>query len=499
MNRLIIRNVLFILLLAIFAYSENRTTPVVEPLYRTPITAQTYSGNFTYNPLRHAGHYIGHLDEENTPFSITLGAEGMPDSISALMAPYLSVSKPDKNFFDIYYAPMIISNTTLSPTNEISQNLHRFGLGIAFQTDDGFFRMSFNGEGYAGSSTFSNNDEERLILGVEEFGINFGWRIEDMLTLNISTMANGFMDTLTQVSSGTDKDRFSQITLPQVNIGAYITNDDLPYRMGFDIGYGRKHFVYSTTNPGLLRSDPTSGNIENADAVVTDSLSWDMMHQGDIHIAEKALIQPSIHLAQTLAWNKRMNPGEDNYPFNYNGEVAGSQWSEFNFTLGGGLSFSYLEFINYWLEFDRTSFNATEATVGIDMNGNTHTAAYNRFATGTTFSPSALPNVDFNGVALNFDLSFARTYQRTSEYSSYQYHVNNNTSHTQDGRYTLDINGVNGAYVFNDFTLGIRSSFIDNTLGLDLLLGVLKETSYNVTDESDIYLGVNLTYNLTKK
>lgn len=477
---------------------ERRTTPRIEPLDQQPITLQRYSGSYSYNPLRYGGLYIGHLYEKNPLFSASMGYRTKPDSVHSILFPYLTSNRPDKNYFSFYYGPNFITdNFSQFYTQKLA--LHQFGIGFAVQTDDGFFRFAIDGDAYAGNVKFegsSNDDDKRLVLGVENFGVAFSWNPENIVAIVLSAHANGFIDTLT-VTGANIEDRFSEVMLPLTKLGVYVNSEDVPYRMGLDLGYGRRHFVYSTTNPGNVNGQdlqgPGNNSSENADAIVTDSLTWKMQHQGDIKAGEHILIQPSITLGQDLAWKKRMIPGTDNYPFVYDGEILNHNWDEREFFFGGGINLHFDDFVGLWFEFDRTSFNGQEAQFGVNMSGRAHEQSYNRIGLGTTFSAHNLPNVDFKGTTVDLDVSFAQTAQRSADYNSHQFHINENSNGSQVDRYQLLL----GNYVFNDFTLGLRSTFKDDMLGLAFKMAFIKETTNAI--ESDAVIGFDFTYNLTTR
>ncbi len=489
---------------------------------------RTISSNKTYNALSRAGMPVGLIDIHNKLVSFEMGICGQKVATSddstvikdvALTLPRFTVGAPGRVAFTGNYGiiPMrMLSGDSLT----LYMPQHRFGIALAAQAPDGVFRVGFNLDGFGGKSAYEERqDSGRAILGAENIGLSFGTAPHKYFSMDLGVYTSGYIDTLfgtkTEKKDGEEKmirqERIAEIELPRVTTNIRV-GDTSAVNMGtLDFTYGKKHFVYAVRNglksmPAVNDEDP---QLPNLDPIITDSIRWnfvDRLHF--IPVEEKVEVNPSFSFGYMHNRYKRMNPGKDNQPMDYNGEDTDKRWETSSFRFGFGLDLLFANCIDYWNEYDRSNMklNLTGKKLAEMADFTEKKKDFNRYATGAELAFHNIPPMNFpESGELFFNLSF-QTLQESGLYDGYgtaQYkHLEMIGTDTQIERYTPWV-GIQEMVTTNDFTIGMRGSFNYQLFELGGRIHFLKQTTTN-PDKSDPVLngpkyGFRFVYNLTEK
>jgi hypothetical protein len=472
---------------------------------------RTITDAYKYNSFHHAGLELGKLDLNKDTFNGTLGLRTISAATSddefgsnTFILPSILIGTPDAVFFNIYYAidPVYKDFSDVKTSSYVS----RFGAGFGTQNEDKTFRIGFNLNAFGGGTKSDDTDDKRFLLGVEEVGITVGSKPIDALTLSFAAYANGLFDNL-ESNNDNLEESFSEVTFPRLTFSATVDEENLPYKTAFSFGYARKNFVYSSQGGGkdfhniAQGRNPENGTAFEADAIVTDSIRFDWTNIGDIPVTELISLQPALKFGYIHNSNQQMTPGGDNIPMNYGKEVKGYDWKSGSFNFGIGIGASFNKFLAYWLEYGRAN-QKLELGNSLDQNDIAKNDGYNRFTTGLTFELHNLPNFNYlDGTGkLFFDMSLLVLNENgiyNDFYGSKPFqHLTEPEASTQLYRYQ-PWNSFANEIKTTEFTLGIRSSFLDEKLRPAFNIGFLNQTHTIINENgSSKFGGVNLNFDI---
>ncbi len=489
---------------------------------------RTITSEATYNSLDHGGMAAGMLSKPMYPVMLNFGFAGQGlasegDSVKGsnglFSLPVVTIGTPEQIAFRAYYGltPLKFTNEPNDSTT-LSMPFHRLGINFASQREDKVFRFGLNFDMFVGKVGYEEtSDSGRAVLGAEKIGFTFGSTPHELISFDLGISASGYIDSL----FGTEKDaegemyrqeRIAEIVLPNAELAVNFGSPEYPVLSSFSFNYARKNYVYAVRNGGLwaygISNEPEENQPPNADPIVTDSIGWNWKNRIHIEaVPEKLKVNPSFELGYWHNRYKRMRPGADNHPFSskYKGEATGYRWETSSFKFGFGLDFELFNFVDYWIEYGH-------ANVKLDMTGDadiykTHENkedGFNRFATGFELGFHNIPSIGYSESGeLFFSASFLHLQEtglNNSYYGSSQYeHFNEITTDTQAWKYT-PWNGIEHRVRTNDFTLGLRATFSNNTIETVARIHFLDQIHFGTMDDlTGNRFQFDIIYNLTEK
>lgn len=458
-----------------------------------------FTEKHNYNSFNHAGLQSGKLDIERFPFTASLSGRLYSSDNDTIVCknknfllPTFDLGTPYSKVFSGYYhlQPKSIQGDTLKIVD------HHFGLAFATQTDDKTFRFGFDFGGAAGNESYKlESDAKRIYRSLDNFEIMMGSKPSDFVTLSIAGGADAVFDSL---NFDDLSDRFFEITLPRITFATDLGDSTVPYRSSFAFTYGRKNFVYSTTNPGSMKTDDGDKEL-NADPVISDSTNWHWMNMWDIDVADDFQIHPAFDLGFMHNRHKRMHAGSKNHPFAYDGEADGYSWEEKSFVWGLGTSFRIVQFIDLFTEFSRNSLT-------LDLTGENMTDSvrdndgYNRLMTGFSLGFHDIDGVDFSGNKLFLDFSFLLLNENGlyNQYYGKEHFDNIHKAQTlsQSFRYLPTLT-YNNEFKTNRIAFGIRGIFKKGQVETDLNVAFLNQTASSLlNDDTEKSKGFELNFDI---
>lgn len=503
---------------------------------------RTLTHEMNYNSLTHSGMAVGVLETQASPATIGLTFESQnlaTDNDSSeikntsFFIPSVTVGTPEHVAFSIYYGITPLSAyglpndySTHKDSLTLTLPMNRFGLSIATQNEDKTFRFAFNADAFGGKSDYDEtSDSGRAILGVEEVGFSMGSAPHELFSFDIGGYASGFMDSLFGTTligeEQIQQERMAELVLPRIELSMNFGDTAYPVQSSFAHTYAKKHFVYATADREHVIETGVIGpgdTVVNHDPIVTDSIGWNWKTRVHLDaVEEKFQVNPSFELGFMHNRNKRMNPGADNHPLDYNDENIGHKWETSSFRFGFGLDFLVFNFFDYWVEYGHSNMKldnigdslAQDVEKWEDSTGlKVEDQKFNRFATGMEMGIHKIPNINFSETGeLFFSLSFL-TQQESgidrSYYGSKQYeHFNAIAPQTQDWRYAPH-EGLTHRVKTNDFTLGLRGTFMNRSMEALGRVHFLNQTHSFGEGIDDIKLSgprfqLSFIYNLVEK
>ncbi len=486
----------------------------------------TVSSSFTditgYNTWDHARIPLGIFEKQKAVTTLNFGYRRVKftdinnmDStriFNGILAPYIRVGQPGVVFLDMFYT---INPTEINDDGEYpNMPLHRFGLSIMGQIEDGRFQVGICGQGYYGREEWSENGNKRILMGGDEVGLFIGFKLHEAVLLNVFGHAAGYVDTLfLEEDQELPQERFSWLQLPEINIALDIGMDDLPYRANMSYTYSHNNFVY-TQKPFIFNIENTQHPITeynegaDADPIVSDSIAWHMQHLWNIRINDILRFDPAVQLGYWHSRYKHMKPNGDNYPINYDGDQSGYEWDTKSFRFGIGSSWWMKEITTIWLEY---SFN----TLTLDVTGDKlsaykdevpDTKGYSRFGVGFTTNFNEIPALgmpDAAGLYFTFGFLFMKDNDLTSPYRSqafkHMYPMFNNSAsdlNVELNRYR-PWEVIKNQLTTTNISFCIGATFLDNAFETALHFGILRQQYTAGRDEEykGFEFGLDLIYN----
>ena len=491
----------------------------------------TVSTSFTdkniYNTFSHASNPIGIFETEDDRLSFAIGHRYLgwenksnPDSsrfVNSFLIPRILVGAPDKMYLGLNYS--------LNPTSradefeKLSMPYNSFGLFLVGQTEDGRFQFGIKGQGYYGREKTDLYDSTRIAMGVDEVGVCLGSRLHEMVQLNCYAHAAGLFDSMfTESTIVIDNDtiqwpqeRFSWLQLPQIDVSIDVGMDDFPYMSNFCFTYARHNFVYTLKADGVQPGNSyfhqvagyNSEQWADADPIVTDSIGWHWQNLWDIRINEFFGLNPGLQFGFWHNRCKRMEPGSDNHPINYDGEKKGYTWETKSFQFGIGNTFLLQEFARIWFEYSR-------ANLGLDITGNQITAeepkksGYNRIGFGFTTDIDKLPFINMPesaGLFFTFGFLFLQENELYTTYRlepfRYMYDIGIQTQLFRYQPWEVMKNELKTSNV----SFGVGASFLNKIFETGVHLGILRQEYTKGRDEQfkGLEFGIDLKYTILSK
>ncbi len=510
-----------------FAQFNEAQSPSSSRVKDLSTVSTSFTDKNNYNTFSHASNPIGIFETEDALLSFAIGHRYLGwknksnlDSsrlANSFIIPRILVGASDKIYLGLNYSLNPTSRT--DEYEKLSMPYNRFGLFLIGQTEDGRFQFGIKGQGYYGKEESNQYDSSRIIMGVDEVGVCLGSKLHEIVQLNFYAHAAGFFDSLfTKDSAYIDtiwqqwpQERFAWLQLPQIDVSIDLGMDDFPYMSNFCFTYARHNFVYTlkANNVWLPNSNfhQIAGNNNeqwsDADPIVTDSIGWHWQNLWDIKINEIFGLNPALQFGYWHNRCKRMEPGSDNHPINYDGEKKGYTWETKSFRFGLGNTFLLQEFAKIWFEY-------SHATLKLDITGNQITAeepkksGYNRIGFGFTTDIDKLPFLNMpESVELFF--TFGLLFLQENElYTTYR---------LEPFRYMYDIGIQTQLYRYqpwevmknelktSNVSFGLGASFLDKIFETGVHLGILRQEYTKGRDEKfkGLEFGIDLKYNILSK
>lgn len=507
-------------ILAQFNESKGPSSSRVKDL-STVSTSFTDKNN--YNTFSHATNPIGIFETEDGLLSFSIGHRYLgwknkanTDSshlVNSFIIPQILVGATDKIYLGLNYS--------LNPTSradefeKISMPFSSFGLFLVGQTEDGRFQFGIKGQGYYRREKTDLYDSARIAMGVDEVGVCLGSRLHEIVQINFYGHAAGFVDSLfTEDEFFIDgemqqwpQERFAWLQLPQIDVSIDVGKDDFPYMSNFCFTYARHNFVYTQKANDMTTFHQVAGynpqQWADADPIVTDSIGWHWQNLWDVRINEILGLKPGLQFGYWHNRCKRMKPGTDNHPINYDGEKKGYTWETKSFQFGLGNSFLFKEYAKVWFEYSR-------ANLGLDITGDLITAkepkksGYNRLGLGFTTYINKVPFLNMaESVELLFSFGFLFL-QENELYTNYR---------LEPFRYLYDVGVETQLYRYqpwevmknklktSNVSFGLGASFLNSLFETGVHLGILRQSYIKGRDEQfkGFEFGIDVKYNIQSK
>ena len=510
----------------VFAQFNESRGPVSTNAKNLSTVSTSFTDKNNYNTFSHSANPIGIFETEDALLNFKVGHRYLgwnnssnPDSsqlVNGFIIPQILVGAPDKIYLGLNYS---INPTSRSNEFEkITMAYNSFGMFLIGQTEEGRLQFGVKGKGYYGNERTVLFDSSRTILGVDEVGVCLGSKLHEAVQINFYAHAAGFFDSLFTKDRYPDptsndsiqwpQERFAWLQLPQIDFSIDIGMKDFPYLSNFCFTYARNNFVYTlkANNVWLPNSNfhQIAGNNDaqwsDADPIVTDSIGWHWQNLWEIRINKTFGLNPALHLGYWHNRCKRMKPGTDNHPINYDGEKTGYTWENESFQFGIGNVFLLEKFAKIWFEYSR-------ANLGLEITGNQIAAdepekrGYNRIGTGFITQIDALPFINMpKSVELFFTFGFLFM-QENALYSIYKFEpfrfMYNIGVETQLYRYQ-PWEEMKTELKTSNVSFGLGASFMNKMFEVGVHLGILRQEYTKVRDEKykGLESGIDLKYNI---
>lgn len=505
----------------VFAQFNEARGPVSTSVKNLSSASTSFTDKNNYNTFSHSTNPIGIFETEDAPLSFIVGHRYLgwknssnPDSsqlVNGFIIPQILVGAPDKIYLGLNYS--INPTSRYNEYEKLTMAYNRFGVFLIGQTEEGIFQFGIKGQGYYGNERTDLFDSSRTILGVDEVGVCIGSKLHDVVQINFYAHAAGFFDSLFTEEKLNDsiqwpQERFSWLQLPQIDFAIDIGMKDFPYLSNFCFTYARNNFVYTLkanwvqppNSPFHQIAGYNNDQWADADPIVTDSIGWHWQNLWDIKLNKTFGLNPALHFGYWHNRCKRMKPGSDNHPINYDGEKKGYTWETESFQFGLGNAFLFQKFAKIWFEYSR-------ATLGLEITGNQIAAdepkkqGYNRIGTGFITHIDALPFLNMpKSVELFFSFGFLYI-QENALYSTYKLEpfrfMYNIGVETQLYRYQPWEEMKNELKTSN-VSFGIGASFMNKMFEVGAHLGILRQEYTKERDEKykGLESGIDLKYNI---
>jgi hypothetical protein len=306
-----------------------------------------------YNSYDMAGSPLG-LFETGTPrFGVDAGYRSYrlgDESGHYLSVPVISMGQPGRTCTRLYYGPDIVSHK--NNQNEVSLPLQRFGLIIATQATDAFFRTSILFDGYIGGQGWKNGDSSRAIMGVENLRLDLGSQLHPLVRIGFFVNFAGGIDTLhvPGMDSEQRSDRAGWVLLPEFGGNIDFGGEDIPVRSVLAVSYALSRFVY-TSKPTGLPSIPQVDSLGNAHTVMNDSLRIAWLAQGEISVGGGYVLKPGLLFGISSNAGKMRIPHEENNPLQPGQVVPDAGYRLSGIYLGAGTGFQAREYAGLHIEY----------------------------------------------------------------------------------------------------------------------------------------------------
>ncbi len=518
-------------------YYEDRF-PTETGARRLSSISSSFTNSDGYNTWDHAQIPLGIFEYQKAMTTLNLGYRRLKwkdvanfDStrvFNGIIMPAIRVGAPGKVFLDLHYSINPISITDYKETP--SMLLNRFALTVIGQVEDGRFQIGMTGQGYIGKEEWDANSNERILMGGDNVGLFLGFKLHEVVLLNVFGHTAGYIDTLYMgkvdgVEYNYPQERFSWFQMPEINVAMDIGKEDMPYMSNMSITYSHNNFVYTgkkDENTPMFEDYYDTLNNQNAlseyneggdiDPIVSDSIAWHMQHLWNIEVNDILCFDPAVQLGYWHSRYKHMEPNGDNYPVNYDGERPGWEWDTKSFRFGLGGTWWMREITKIWVEYSYNSLKLEVTGDKLDRFKDEvpRNNGYSRLGLGFTTNFDEIPRLGMPesvGLFFTFGFLFMQDNLLTGPYGSKPFHrmypIYDNTVEGLVTDLAVELNRYQPWEVIKHqlntmhIGFGIGATFLDNAFETSFHFGILNQRF--TTDPKDEYkgfeFGIDLIYN----
>jgi hypothetical protein len=293
-----------------------------------------------YNSYHLGGSPVGLFDIGSGRLSAEAryGYYGLGDETGHyLSGQTVRMGQPDRSYFELFYGPDILSHkNTGNDANAASLTLHRFGLTMATQTTDGFFRSALSAEGYIGGQEWERGDDRRAQMGFERIRLDMGSQVHPYLRVAFFFNLTLHLDTL-YTPNNVQEDRSSQMNLPEFGGNIDIGAPEIPVRANLSVTCALSRFVY--TYKGAAAGHPPVDPRGNANPIMNDSLRITLLAQGTFGINDDFTLMPGLLIGYYGLNGEMRVPHVENAPLQPGDPISGTAYSLSGIYLGAGTGF----------------------------------------------------------------------------------------------------------------------------------------------------------------
>ncbi len=530
-------------LISASSYNEDRF-PTDVSVKRLSTVSSSFTDITGYNTWDHARIPLGIFEKQEAMTTLNLGYRRLSwknannfDStriFNGIIAPTIRVGAPGKVYCDLYYNINPISYTDSivgDGPRTVDMPLNRFGLNMIGQVEDGRFQIGITGMGYMGKEGWDENGNKRILMGGKNVGLFLGFKLHEVVLLNIFGHTSGYIDTLFLGKVNNQEleypqERLSWFQLPEINVAMDIGKKGMPYMSNMSFTYSHNNFVYNgkkgefntmfedyydtLNNQNALSEFNKGGDI---DPIVSDSIAWHMQHLWNIEVNDILRFDPAAQLGYWHTRYKHMEPNGDNYPINYDGDRPGWEWDTKSFRFGIGGSWLMKEITKIWMEYSYASLKLelTGKKVSQYRDEIPRSSGYSRAGVGFTTNFDQIPALgmsDAFGLYLTFGFLFMQDNELSSPYASKPFHRMYPIYDSDDPNgLQTDLNVELNRYqpweaIKNQLNtmhigIGLGATFLDNAFETALHFGIInqKYTAGRNEEYKGFEFGFDLIYN----
>jgi hypothetical protein len=337
-------------LLAVATCFSQATTLLDKPDTRAAAASPSFADPAQYNSYDFCSSPVGLLDRDSLRLRLDLGtrlvrwhapenSDSLEQEFTAWNVPDLLIGVPKIFYVRMYYAPttVVTDYPGLLNTNRTSLPLQTFGMTLAGQIPSGLFQFAFQGKGYMGSESVENNQDTRLVKGVDDLSLTVGSRIHELIAVGMRGGAKGQFDSLI---NPVFRERCFEGQVPMLGWYVDFGKNGFPFQSDFSFNNATYRLIYVSGSD----RDPIKG----------DSISWKWQSVGDLSY-RGCTYHPSLLLGYWRNHYQRFAPTEDNDDLNVGPLWDGWDWRFSNFYFGIGASVKILSLASAWIEFTRSS------------------------------------------------------------------------------------------------------------------------------------------------
>jgi hypothetical protein len=349
MFRMILSGVLF----AVATCFSQATTLFDKPDTRASAAVPSFADPAQYNSYDFCSSPVGLLDRDSLRLRLDLGtrlvrwhapenSDSLVQKFTAWNVPDLLIGVPKIFFVRMYYSPTAITTDYpgLITAGKTSFPMQAFGLTLAGQIPSGLFQFAFQGKGYMGDESLEDNQDTRLVMGVNDLSLTVGSRFHELIAVGMQGGAKGQFDSLVDVTIPVSYERCFEGHVPVLGWYVDFGKNGFPVQSDFSFNTANYRLVYVS---GFDR-DPIKG----------DSIAWKWQTVGDLSYRDCAY-HPSLLLGYWRNHYRRFAPTADNDDLNVGPLREGWDWRFSNFYFGIGASAKILSLASAWIEITHSS------------------------------------------------------------------------------------------------------------------------------------------------
>jgi hypothetical protein len=350
---MVFRLMLSCVLLAVTVCFSQATTLFDKLGTRASAASPSFSDPAQYNSYDFCSSPVGLFERDSLRLRLNLGThlvqwhapennDSLAQKFTAWNVPDLLVGVPKIFYVRLYYSPTTINADYpgLITVEKTSFPAQTFGLTIAGQIPSGLFQFAFQGKGYVGHESVENNQDTRLIMGVDDLSLTVGSRIHELISVGMQGGAKGQFDSLVDVTIPVIDERCFEGQVPVLGWYVDFGKNGFPVQSDFSFNTATYRLIYVSG----FDQDPIKG----------DSLAWKWQTVGDLSYRDCAY-HPSLLLGYWQNHYQRFSPTADNDDLNVGMLREGEDWRFSNFYFGIGASAKFLSIASAWVEFTHSS------------------------------------------------------------------------------------------------------------------------------------------------